>query len=97
MTIRRYGGRYWAVFDASGTLVCVYLDKEGAQEVVRRLTSQEQWRQREHGPRGEGTHTLLPSVALVQQQGEGRLWTRPRSRHARDSDSEDGQSPQVLN
>jgi hypothetical protein len=44
MTIKRYGGRHWAVFDASGTLVSVYLDKKGAQEVVRRLTSQEQWR-----------------------------------------------------
>ena len=25
MTIKRYGGRYWAVYDASGTLVCVCL------------------------------------------------------------------------
>jgi hypothetical protein len=40
MTIKRYG-RYWAVYDASGTLVCVCLYKKGAQEVVRRLTSQE--------------------------------------------------------
>jgi hypothetical protein len=44
MTIKRYGGRYWAVYDASGTLVCVCLYKKGAQEVVRRLTSQEQAR-----------------------------------------------------
>jgi hypothetical protein len=41
MTIKRYGGRYWAVYDASGTLVCVCLYKKGAQEVVRHLTSQE--------------------------------------------------------
>jgi len=41
MIIKRYGGRYWAVYDASGTLVCVCLYKKGAQEVVRRLTSQE--------------------------------------------------------
>jgi hypothetical protein len=40
MTITRYG-RYWAVYDANGTLVCVCLYKKGAQEVVRRLTSQE--------------------------------------------------------
>ena len=40
MTIKRYG-RYWAVYDTSGTLVCVCLYKKGAQEVVRRLTSQE--------------------------------------------------------
>jgi hypothetical protein len=39
MTIKRYG-RYWAVYDASDTLVCVCLYKKGAQEVVRRLTSQ---------------------------------------------------------
>ena len=44
MTIKRYGGRYWAVYDASNTLVCVCLSKKGAQEVVRRLTSQEQAR-----------------------------------------------------
>ena len=41
MTIKRYGGRYWAVYDASNTLVCICLYKKGAQEVVRRLTSQE--------------------------------------------------------
>ena len=43
MTIKRYG-RYWAVYDANGTLVCVCLYKKGAQEVVRRLTGQEQVR-----------------------------------------------------
>jgi hypothetical protein len=43
MTITRYG-RYWAVYDASGTLVCVCVYRKGAQEVVRRLASQEQAR-----------------------------------------------------
>jgi hypothetical protein len=51
MTIKRYGGRYWAVYDASGTLVCICLYKKGAQEVVRRLTSQEQAR---YPPRATG-------------------------------------------
>ena len=41
MTIKRYGGRYWAVYDASGTLVCVCLYKKGAAEVVRRLQARE--------------------------------------------------------
>jgi hypothetical protein len=40
MTITRYG-RYWAVYDAHGTLVCICLYKKGALEVVRRLTGQE--------------------------------------------------------
>jgi hypothetical protein len=39
MTIKRYG-RYWAVYDTAGVLVCICLYKKGAQEVVRRLTSQ---------------------------------------------------------
>jgi len=36
MVIRKYG-RYWAVYDAEGVLVCVCLYKKGAQEVVRRF------------------------------------------------------------
>jgi hypothetical protein len=40
MTIKRYG-RYWAVYDASGTLVYVCVYCKGAQEVVSRLRSQE--------------------------------------------------------
>jgi hypothetical protein len=43
MTIKRYG-RYWAVYDTVGVLVCICLYKKGAQEVVRRLTGQEQAR-----------------------------------------------------
>ena len=38
MQVRKYGGRYWAVYDADGTLVCVCLYKKGALEVVRRLS-----------------------------------------------------------
>ena len=40
MTITRYG-RYWAVYDPAGALVCITLYKKGAAEVVRRLTQQE--------------------------------------------------------
>jgi hypothetical protein len=36
MRITPYG-RYWAVYDAAGVLVCVCVYKKGAQEVVRRL------------------------------------------------------------
>ena len=36
MTIRKYG-RYWAVLDTDGTLVCICLYKKGAAEVLRRL------------------------------------------------------------
>jgi hypothetical protein len=41
MTIKRYG-RYWAVYASDGALICVCVYRKGAQEVVRRLTSQEQ-------------------------------------------------------
>lgn len=36
MSIRTYG-RYWAVCDADGTLVCVTVCRKGALEVVKRL------------------------------------------------------------
>jgi hypothetical protein len=39
MAIRKYG-RYWAVIDAEGTLVCLCVYRKGAEEVVRRLTGQ---------------------------------------------------------
>jgi hypothetical protein len=40
--ITRYGNtRYWAVYAHDGTLICVCVYRKGAQEVVRRLTSQE--------------------------------------------------------
>lgn len=31
-------GRFWAVHDADGQLVCLTVYKKGAREVVRRLT-----------------------------------------------------------
>ena len=37
MSIRKYGGRYWALYDDAGELVCVCLYKKGAAEVLRRL------------------------------------------------------------
>jgi hypothetical protein len=36
MRITKYG-RYWAVYDRAGVLVCVTVYKKGALEVVRRL------------------------------------------------------------
>jgi hypothetical protein len=39
MSIKKYSGRYWAVYDTAGVLVCVCLYKKGAQEVVRRLST----------------------------------------------------------
>ena len=38
MRIARYG-RFWALYDADGTLICVTVYKKGALEVVRRLQS----------------------------------------------------------
>jgi hypothetical protein len=36
MLIRKYG-RYWALYDDTGALVCVCLYKKGAAEVLKRL------------------------------------------------------------
>jgi hypothetical protein len=36
MVIKKYG-RFWAVYDADGTLVCLCVYRKGAEEVVRRL------------------------------------------------------------
>ena len=42
MMIKRYGNtRYWAVYASDGALICVCVYRKGAQEVVRRLASQE--------------------------------------------------------
>ena len=38
MSIRKYG-RYWALYDDAGELVCVCLYKKGATEVLRRLAA----------------------------------------------------------
>jgi hypothetical protein len=35
MSIRKYG-RYWALYDDAGELVCVCLYRKGAAEVLRR-------------------------------------------------------------
>jgi len=37
MRIVKYG-RYWAVFDPAGVLVCLCVYKKGALEVARRLS-----------------------------------------------------------
>jgi hypothetical protein len=36
MRITTYG-RFWAIYDTAGTLICVAVYKKGAREVVRRL------------------------------------------------------------
>jgi hypothetical protein len=36
MSIRKYG-RYWALYDDAGELVCICLYKKGDAEVLRRL------------------------------------------------------------
>lgn len=37
MRLEKYG-RFWAVYDEVGELVCVTVYKKGAQEVIRRLS-----------------------------------------------------------
>ncbi len=38
--IRKHG-RFWAVYDLAGALVCICVYKRGAEEVLRRLNSLE--------------------------------------------------------
>lgn len=38
MYIRKYGDRYWAVYDGEDNLICVTVYKKGALEVLRRLS-----------------------------------------------------------
>jgi len=53
MTVSKRG-RYWAVWDAGGELVCFCVDRRGAREVMRRLAQQEGERNRsETTRRGE--------------------------------------------
>ncbi len=55
MTIRKQG-RYWAVLDANGALVCLCVYRKGAAEVVRRLQgldAAQQW-QDTNGPADSG-------------------------------------------
>lgn len=57
-------GRFWAVYDRKGRLVCVTVYKRGAREVIRRLPSRRrakplrQWPARSQGPsHGDCTRT----------------------------------------
>jgi hypothetical protein len=43
VTIQRYTRtRFWAVYDASGKLVCVCVYRKGAEAVVQRLNAQQE-------------------------------------------------------
>ena len=38
MVVKKYGARFWAVYDEDGMLVCVTVYKKGAVEVCKRLS-----------------------------------------------------------
>jgi hypothetical protein len=41
--VRRWkGGRHWAAYDETGKLIAVVVYKKGAQEIIRRLTANNQ-------------------------------------------------------
>jgi hypothetical protein len=48
MKIKKYG-RYFAVFDAQGALVCLCVYRKGAREVVRRLEKNDESETKSHG------------------------------------------------
>lgn len=63
MTIARYKRtRFWAVYDASGTLICVCVCRKGAAEVARRLAQVQPSHPTLAGPGGTtpGQRTRLP-------------------------------------
>ena len=39
MVVKKYG-KFWAVYDADGSLICLCVYKKGALEVIRRLQQQ---------------------------------------------------------
>jgi len=39
MTIERYKGRFWALRDSDGALICLCVYRKGAEEVLRRLSA----------------------------------------------------------
>ncbi len=57
MTITKRG-RFWAVHDVDGQLVCLTVYKKGAREVVRRLTNETQF----------GSAELLPTRTATEER-----------------------------
>lgn len=62
MKIEKWG-RFWAVYDADGVLVCVCVYKKGAMEVVRRLSRQDE--RRPQCAVVEGASTLLHTGEVI--------------------------------
>ena len=68
MTITRYKRtRFWAVYDASGSLICVCVYRKGAEEVARRLgtpapTSDWCWQCKAMLPAVAGCRQPLPAL-----------------------------------
>ena len=83
MEIRRHG-RYWAVYDAEGTLVVLAVYKKGAAEVVRRLTAVEA---QASGPGKARPEEAAGPVEPVKSRKPLREQKRRIVRQAQDGDS----------
>jgi hypothetical protein len=77
MKIAKYG-RFWAVLDADGVLVCLTVYRKGAKEVVNRLTTHPHahWCRYCWTPAGCTTATCTPTTEWICQACE-RWFTTP--------------------
>ena len=67
MTITKRG-RFWAVFDPEGALVCLTVYKKGAREVLRRLQLNEDKSAGEGEPSASSPAALSPSPTSVHER-----------------------------
>ena len=63
-------GRFWAVHDGTGQLVCVAVYKKGAREVVRRLSP---------APEAEPTKSAVTARATDGNEKGDTEWHAPRT------------------
>lgn len=68
-------GRFWAVFDPEGALVCLTVYKKGAREVLRRLSMQED-NVGEGEPAASSPSALSPSPTSVHERNPSS-WPLP--------------------
>ncbi|HOW68822.1 MAG TPA: hypothetical protein P5186_29380 [Candidatus Paceibacterota bacterium] len=65
-TVTRYGqGRFWAVRDTTGELVCVCVYKRGAVEVIRRLANLASANQLQEPPSAYKTALWMPKTLEI--------------------------------
>jgi len=78
-------GRFWAVHDHRGQLVCVTVYKKGAREVVRRLSSASRKKRLSNGPPRKASAPTRPSAASPRKRLPRSRYVPTRDATARDA------------